>query len=270
MLNFLAENRLTRRDTVVALGGGVTGDLAGFVAATYLRGVNVLQLPTTLLAMVDSSVGGKTGVNLPTGKNLAGAFHQPIVVLCDVDALTTLPADVLADGVAEALKYGVLRDENLFALLAAGNWHKEAEAVVERCVEMKAEVCAADEREAGLRQFLNLGHTFGHAIERCSAYTIPHGHAVAVGMVMAARIAAHLGRCDPACARTIAAALTANGLPTETDLAPEALAQAALADKKRADDTITLILPNRIGACELFPAPVKRLTELAAVGVKAD
>jgi 3-dehydroquinate synthase len=270
LLNFLAENRLTRRDTVVALGGGVTGDLAGFAAATYLRGVNVLQLPTTLLAMVDSSVGGKTGVDLSAGKNLAGAFHQPMGVLCDVDALATLPADMLADGAAEALKYGVLRDESLFSLLAAGNWRGETEAVVERCVAMKSEVCAADERETGSRQFLNLGHTFGHAIERCSAYSIPHGHAVAVGMVMAARIAAYLGRCAPACVGTIAAALSANGLPMTTEFPPEMLAQAALADKKRAGDMITLVLPNRIGVCELFTAPVARLAELAAVGLKTD
>lgn len=267
MLDFLSQNRLTRKDTVVALGGGVTGDLAGFAAATYLRGINVLQMPTTLLAMVDSSVGGKTGVDLPAGKNLAGAFHQPVGVLCDLNALASLPEDTFADGTAEVLKYGVLCDEPLFASLEKGGWREDAESVVERCVSIKAEVCAEDEREAGRRQTLNLGHTFGHAIERCSGYTISHGHAVGIGMVYAARIAASLGRCDVACVKRIREALTANGLPTEADFKLGALADAALSDKKRAGDSITLVLPNRIGACELLPVPVGLLSELAVAAV---
>lgn len=270
ILNFLAENHLTRRDSVVALGGGVTGDMAGFAAATYLRGMNVLQIPTTLLAMVDSSVGGKTGVDLPAGKNLVGAFHQPMGVLCDPDALDTLSPEGFADGTGEVLKYGALCDALLFDKLAEGNWRGDAEAVIERCVRIKAEVCAADEREAGQRQMLNLGHTFGHAIERCSGYTWSHGHAVGVGMVYAAKIAEYMGMCDSTCTERIRAALRNNGLPTAAPYTPEALANAALSDKKRAGDRITLVLPNRIGACALVPVPVERLEELANVAVKAE
>ncbi len=265
ILRFLAENRLTRSDAVVALGGGVTGDLAGFAAATYLRGIAVLQIPTTLLAMVDSSVGGKTGVNLAAGKNLVGAFHQPIGVLCDTNTLATLPPEIFADGAAEAIKYGVLCDESLFATLATGDWRAQVENVIARCVGIKADVCATDEREAGRRQLLNLGHTFGHAIERLSDYTIPHGHAVAVGMVYATRMAAGLGLCGTDCLPRLMAALAANALPIAAKYAPAALADAALIDKKRAGDTLTFILPRSIGACEPVPVPVERLLELAAL-----
>ena len=270
IMNFLAENRLTRRDTLVALGGGVTGDLAGFAAATYLRGINVLQIPTPLLAMVDSSVGGKTGVDLPAGKNLVGAFHQPVGVLCDPNALDTLTPEGFADGTGEVLKYGVLCDAALFDKLAGGNWRDDVEAVIERCVQIKAEVCAADEREAGQRQLLNLGHTFGHAIERCSGYTLPHGHAVGVGMLYAAKIAASLGLCGVDCVQRIREALRNNGLPTAAHYPPEALANAALSDKKRAGDRITLVLPNRIGACERVPVPVEQLEQLANAAVKTE
>ncbi len=262
-LRFLAENRLTRADTVVALGGGVTGDIAGFAAATYLRGVNVFQIPTTLLSMVDSSVGGKTGVDLPEGKNLVGAFHQPVGVLCDPDALDTLPAETFADGTAEALKYGVLCDEALFQTLETGNFKDDIEDVIERCVRIKADVCAADEREAGRRKTLNLGHTFGHAVELLSGYRTTHGFAVAVGMVYAARIAVSLGRCGEGDLLRLVAALKRNGLPMEAPYGAPALANAALADKKRAGDSLTFVLPNAVGRCELWPVPVERLPELA-------
>jgi 3-dehydroquinate synthase len=263
ILRFLAQSGLTRADTVVALGGGVPGDVAGFAAATYLRGVNVLQIPTTLLAMVDSSVGGKTGVDLPEGKNLAGAFHQPVGVLCDPDALATLPAETFADGAAEALKYGLLCDEALFGTLETGDFKEDPEAVIERCVRIKAEVCAADEREAGRRKLLNLGHTFGHAVEHLSGYRISHGFAVAVGMAYAARIAVSLGRCGETCLARLEAALTNNGLPVRAAFTAEELAEAALTDKKRAGDTLTFVLPNAVGRCELYPVPVGRLPELA-------
>ncbi len=265
MLRFLSENRLTRTDAVVALGGGVTGDMAGFAAATYLRGVAVLQIPTTFLAMVDSSVGGKTGVNLPAGKNLAGAFHQPAGVLCDPETLTTLPAEVFADGAAEALKYGVLCDEELFRTLETGDYRDRIEEVVTRCVRIKAEVCAGDECERGQRQLLNLGHTFGHAIERAADYTVPHGHAVAIGMVYAARIAVRQGKCAPECEARLIAALLHNNLPVKAAFSPETLAAAALSDKKRAGGRLTFVLPDRIGACELCPVAVERLAELAAI-----
>ena len=267
-LSFLARTQLTRSDVVVALGGGVTGDLAGFAAATYLRGVRVAQIPTTLLAMVDSSVGGKTGIDLPAGKNLAGAFHQPIGVLCDPDTLHTLPPDTLADGVAEALKYGVLCDEALFDLLSGGSPLPSIEEIIARCVTIKAGFCAQDERDQGKRQLLNLGHTLGHAIERLSEYAIAHGHAVAVGMVYATRIAAGLGLCDAQCEERLKQALVRNGLPVSSGFSAESLADAALGDKKRAGDTLTLVLPRKIGQCELHPVPVGRLAELTAMAVR--
>ena len=173
MLEFLAENHLTRTDVIVALGGGVVGDMAGFAAASYLRGIPFMQIPTTLLAMVDSSVGGKTGLNLSAGKNLAGAFYQPCVVLCDPDALWTLEPHQLADGVAEVVKYGVLGNEALFELLKDGRWHDQILSVIETCVAAKAKLVEEDERDTGSRQLLNLGHTLGHAIEKCSFMPFP-------------------------------------------------------------------------------------------------
>ena len=265
ILDFLAENQLTRSDTVVALGGGVTGDMAGFAAATYLRGINVAQIPTTLLAMVDSSIGGKTGVDLPAGKNLAGAFHQPIGVLCDPDVLSTLPAEVFADGAAEAIKYGVLCDESLFEILATGSYLCKLEEIIHRCVSIKAEVCADDECDLGRRQLLNLGHTLGHAIERCSRYAMPHGHAVAVGMVYAARIAANLGLCDSDCVPRLIRGLCNNHLPVSAEYPMETLANIARSDKKRAGDTLTFVLPRKIGQCVLYPVPVDQLPQLAAM-----
>ena len=265
VLEFLTANQLTRSDTLVALGGGVTGDLVGFAAATYLRGINVAQIPTTLLAMVDSSVGGKTGVDLPSGKNLVGAFYQPIGVLCDPDVLSTLPSEVFADGMAEAIKYGVLCDEALFELLATGDFASQLETIIERCVVMKATVCQQDECDRGQRQLLNLGHTLGHAIEHCSGYTLPHGHAVAVGMVYAMRIAITMGLCDPACLPRLTRALGNNALPTEAPYPMETLACVARRDKKRAGDTLTFVLPRGIGHCELYPVPIDQLPELAAM-----
>ena len=189
LLEFLASEHLTRTDCVAALGGGVTGDMAGFAAAVYLRGIRYVQLPTTLLAAVDSSVGGKTAVDLTAGKNLAGAFCQPAAVICDTDCLKTLPPDVFADGAAEAVKTGVLSDEALFALFEDGTLTADPGEVIARCVAYKAGVVERDEKEQGERKLLNLGHTVGHAIEKCSGYVIPHGHAVAAGLAVIARAA---------------------------------------------------------------------------------
>ena len=269
MLDFLAENHLTRADTVIALGGGVTGDLAGFAAATYLRGVAVVQIPTTFLAMIDSSVGGKTGVDLPSGKNLVGAFHQPLCVLCDPDALQTLPDETFADGTAEALKYGVLGSETLFTTLSTGSFADELEAIVGECVAAKAALAAQDETDRGCRQLLNLGHTLGHGIEKCSGYSISHGQAVGIGMVYAKRIAVKLGRCDKACLPRLLAALEHNALPTQASFSADALYQAALGDKKRMGDTLTFVLPRRIGECELYPTPIGDLRGLIELAVNA-
>ena len=172
ILRFLAQNHLTRSDVIVALGGGVAGDMAGFAAATYLRGVNFVQIPTSLLAMVDSSVGGKTGIDLPEGKNLVGAFYQPLLVLCDCDALNTLPEAGFLDGCGEIVKYGVLGDEGLLARLKKEKTGFDREAVIARCVEMKRDIVNADEFEGGVRQLLNLGHTLGHAVEASSDFTL--------------------------------------------------------------------------------------------------
>ncbi len=268
LLEFLASQHLTRTDCVAALGGGVTGDMAGFAAAVYLRGIRCVQLPTTLLAAVDSSVGGKTAVDLTAGKNLAGAFSQPAAVLCDTDCLKSLPADVFADGAAEAIKTGVLCDETLFALFEDGTLTADPGEVIARCIAYKAGVVERDEKELGERKLLNLGHTVGHAIEKCSGFTIPHGHAVAAGLAIMARSAEALGWTEEPLAGRIAACLAKNGLPTGTDYTAEALAQAALSDKKRAGDTITVVVPRRIGECELKKLPVRELPGLIAAGLE--
>lgn len=261
LLETFAEAGLTRSDLIVALGGGVIGDLAGFAAASYLRGVAVAQIPTTLLAAVDSSVGGKTAIDLKAGKNLVGAFHLPIRVLCDPDTLATLPPEQLAVGMAESIKYGVLFDAPLFDELANGAPMDLTETIT-RCVAHKQTVVARDFTDKGDRQFLNLGHTFGHAIEACSGYTILHGDAVAIGMRMAARAAVILGVAEEDCTATVTNALVAASLPIKTDYTAVELTAAALHDKKRAGGTLTLVLPVRIGKCVLHRIPVEQLGAL--------
>ena len=268
ILEFMAERRLTRTDCVVALGGGVTGDMAGFAAAVYLRGIRYVQMPTTLLSAVDSSVGGKTAIDLKAGKNLAGAFLQPAAVLCDTDCLASLPADVFADGAAEAIKTGVLCDEALFALFEDGTLHADPAEVITRCISYKAGVVERDEKEQNERRLLNLGHTVGHAIEKCSGYTIPHGHAVAAGLAIMARSAEKLGWTDEPIAARIAACLEKNGLPTSAAYSAEDLAHAASADKKRAGSDITLVIPRKIGCCELKKVPVTELLPIIAAGLE--
>ena len=268
MLCALAESRMTRTDWVIALGGGVTGDMAGFAAATYLRGVPFMQIPTTLLAMVDSSVGGKTAINLPAGKNLAGAFYQPSLVLCDMDTLRTLPKEALQDGVAEALKTAVLGDVEMFQWFASGDYESRMEEIVHRCVTFKAQLVGRDEHDRGERQLLNLGHTLGHAIERLSHYETSHGHAVAVGMVYAARLACRLGVCGEECLQSIRRAVEQCGLPVSAPYTAEALLSVALSDKKRAGGKLTFVLPKAIGECVLYPVPVEELEGLVRLAVE--
>ncbi len=270
MLEEFAAQRLTRKDCVLALGGGVTGDMAGFAAGCYLRGIRYVQLPTTLLAAVDSSVGGKTAVDLAAGKNLAGLFHQPSLVICDTNCFATLSPDEFANGAAEAIKTGILDDESLFALFESDGVRERAGEIVSRCVAFKARVVEQDETESGLRKTLNLGHTAAHAIERCSGFTIPHGHAVAVGLAIIARAAERLGWAKEPIAERIERALTQNGLPVTTAFSPEALAEAALSDKKRVGGTITLVVARRIGECELMELPVGRLAEVFRAGMETD
>jgi len=267
ILEFLAGQRLTRTGCVAALGGGVTGDMAGFAAAVYLRGVRYVQLPTTLLAAVDSSVGGKTAVDLSAGKNLAGAFLQPAAVLCDTDCLATLTPHFFADGAAEAIKTGVLCDESLFSLFETGALKTAPGEVIARCVQYKAGVVERDEKEQGERKLLNLGHTVGHAIEKCSGYTVTHGHAVAAGMAVMARAAESLGWTEEPVADRIAACLEKNGLPTGTCYKAEDLAEAASADKKRAGGEITLVVPRRIGHCILKKIPLDELLPVIRAGL---
>ena len=269
MLEFFAEQRITRTDCVLALGGGVTGDMAGFAAGCYLRGIRYVQMPTTLLAAVDSSVGGKTAVDLAAGKNLAGLFHQPSLVICDTDTFATLAPDEFANGAAEAMKAGILDNEALFSQLETGETVARITDIVEQCVAFKAKIVEADETETGLRKTLNLGHTAGHAIERCSAYTIPHGHAVAIGLAIIARASERLGWATEPIARRIEHALTQNGLPTTTEFSPEVLAEAALSDKKRSGGKITLVVPQKIGDCALIDLPVEQLIDVFRAGMEA-
>ena len=261
LLNVLAENRLTRSDLLIALGGGVVGDLCGFAAATYLRGIRFIQIPTTLLAAVDSSVGGKTAIDLPAGKNLCGAFCQPSLVLCDTDTLTSLPREIFLDGCAEVIKYGVLYDESFFSGLEEAGAQFDLETVIARCVELKRDVVVADEFDTGARMKLNLGHTFGHGIEAASHFTVSHGKAVSIGMAIAAR-ASH---CPDA--ERIIACLEQFSLPVSTDFSAVHIYEHALSDKKRSGGTVNLILPQRIGYCDIVPTPVEKLLTLIEEGL---
>lgn len=259
LLEFLAQNRLTGSDIIIALGGGVVGDLAGFAAGIYLRGIKFIQVPTTLLAAVDSSVGGKTAIDLKAGKNLAGVFHQPSLVICDTTTLDTLSPETFSDGCAEVIKYGVINDIDFFEYLEKNDIKENIDFVIESCVTNKAKIVNVDEFDKGIRQLLNLGHTIGHAIEICSSLTITHGQAVAIGMMIATKIAIALDLCPEEDLRRIETVLEKVGLPTKTDFTAKELASVATADKKRAGDKINLILPHGIGNCQ----PVKiNVTEL--------
>lgn len=269
LLEFLAKEEMTRTDMIVALGGGVTGDLAGFGAAVYLRGISFVQIPTTFLAAIDSSVGGKTAVDLEAGKNLAGAFYQPKLVLCDTDVLQTLPEVVFADGIAEALKYGVLGDAALFEKIAGGDFRQDLEEIIETCVSMKRDVVEEDEFDTGKRQLLNLGHTFGHAIEQKSHFQMTHGHAVAIGMHLIAKAAEAKGVAEKGTAAAIAKALEQNQLPKETEFSPAEVAEGTLRDKKRRGGTISFVFPKKIGDCEIVKIPVEEVEALARTAMES-
>ena len=266
LMGLLARSGMTRSDLLVSLGGGVTGDLTGFAAATFQRGVDFVQIPTSLLAMVDSSVGGKTAVNLPEGKNLVGSFWQPLMVLCDPALLETLPMEELRCGSAEELKCAVLRDEGLFDALSKDAALAASEDVIRRCVEIKRDLVEEDEFDRGSRRLLNLGHSFGHAVEACSGYEILHGQAVAIGMAMIARAAAEKGICSPETAEKIRVGLRALSLPTETEIPGKALLEALLRDKKRSGDTMNLIVPETIGRCRVEKVPVEELGDWLRLG----
>lgn len=260
---FMAENKITRSDFLVALGGGVTGDMTGLAASLYLRGIPFVQVPTTLLAAVDSSVGGKTAVNLRAGKNLMGAFCQPSLVICDINTLSTLPESEFANGMAEVIKYGVIFDKELFDKVKSGDVNSDMENIIARCVELKRDVVVKDEFDTGERQLLNFGHTMAHSIEKCSHFEIPHGSAVSIGMVIAARASHNLGWSNEDCTAAIVEANKNNNLPTECEFSPKDLADAALSDKKRTGGTINFVVPESMGNCVLRKIPVEVLYQIA-------
>ena len=267
LLTFLAGKRITRSDVILALGGGVVGDLAGFAAASYMRGVGYIQVPTTLLAMTDSSVGGKTAIDLAAGKNLAGAFYQPELVVCDYGLLETLAPETFRDGCAEVIKYGVIADRELFRRLY-DPIEGQLEEVIARCVEIKSDIVSRDERERGERKLLNFGHTVGHAVELLSGFQVPHGSAVAAGMAIIARASANMKIGSRACAADIVELLGRYGLPTTTDFSARDLARACLSDKKRSGDFVTLIVPEEIGRCALRDTRFDELERVIAAGLE--
>ncbi len=251
----LAQLGLDRKSCLIALGGGVTGDLTGFLAATYMRGIPFVQIPTTLLSQVDSSVGGKTGVDIPEGKNLVGAFYQPKAVYIDTAVLTTLPVEELLGGIAEVIKYGVIRDFEFYCFL-----EKNLDAILElqpaiiqemiyTCCQIKADVVAEDEREADLRRILNFGHTIGHAVEAASDFSLIHGHAVAIGMVAALRLAVSSGLCKRKEAGRVATLIHTFGLPTEipVDMDRTRIKAYIKTDKKSIGGSVFYVLPTEIG-----------------------
>lgn len=266
ILEFLAENKLTRSDIIIALGGGVTGDMAGFAAATYLRGIKFVQIPTTLLAAVDSSVGGKTGINLKSGKNLAGAFHQPSLVICDTDTLSTLDSETYLDGVSEAIKCGMIADDDLFTKMS-GDFKSNIEEIIALCVSIKRNVVNCDEFDTGLRQLLNYGHTIGHAIEKCSSFAITHGHAVAIGMAIITNASEKNGFCESGTYEKVIATLKTCGLPTECCYTADELYNVTLSDKKRSGDSVTLVLPEKCGKCVLHKVTTEELLEYIKKGL---
>lgn len=259
---FLAENHLTRSDIIIALGGGIVGDTAGFAAATYLRGIKFIQIPTTFLAAIDSSVGGKTGVNLNAGKNLCGAFHQPSLVICDPECFKTMDKERYLDGTAEAVKYAVLKDEKIIDYI-----RNDIIKMVTECVKIKRDIVSHDEFDTGERQLLNLGHTLGHAIEKLSDFEITHGHAVAIGMVLISQAGEKSGITKPGTAEKIKSVLKEEGLPISCKYTAEELCDIALNDKKRTGGTITLVIPDMIGKCELRKVKVSELFDFVKGGI---
>ena len=260
-LEFMAENNVTRSDLIVALGGGIVGDVSGYIASSYLRGIDFVQVPTTFLASIDSSVGGKTGVNLKSGKNLAGAFYQPRLVVCDTKTFDTLPEENFKEGISEAIKYGVICDKELFNLLSE-NQNFDIESVIEKCVSIKAEIVSQDEFDLGKRQLLNFGHTIGHAVEKTTDFKISHGIAVGIGMAIISKITDNLNWSSESTHQSIVNCLKKHNIPTECDAETNELLTAMAKDKKRNGDTIKLVIPEKIGNCILKSIQVSELEDV--------
>ena len=267
LLDFLAKEKFSRTDVAVALGGGVTGDLAGFTAACYMRGIRFVQMPTTLLAAVDSSVGGKTAIDLAAGKNLAGAFYQPDLVLCDVSVLSTLPQKFILDGSAEVIKHGMIASRTLFESLKTPI-QTQLEEIIACNVEIKRSIVVEDEFETGKRKLLNFGHTLGHAIELLSAYQTSHGYAVAAGMAIETSAAVRLGLCKENCLKNLIKMLKRYELPVNTSYKADALALACLSDKKRDGKILSMIFPLEIGNCIIKDIPVSDLEAVIRLGLE--
>jgi 3-dehydroquinate synthase len=270
LLERLSQLRLARTDCVLALGGGVVGDLAGFAAATYLRGIQLVQAPTTLLAMVDSSVGGKTAINLPTGKNLVGAFYQPSLVIADTATLGSLPKPIFNEGIAECIKYGMLDSPELLEKLKKlqnDGIGDELTSIIADCVSIKRIIVEQDEFDTGKRMLLNFGHTIGHAIERLENYQIPHGNAVALGMAIDTRAAVRKNLCLPECLPVLHDLLERYNLPKQTTHGANEIYEAALHDKKRSGADITNVTPRSLGNCRLTTMPIESLKSWIETGL---
>jgi 3-dehydroquinate synthase len=259
----LARNNITRADSLFALGGGVTGDLAGFAAASYLRGIDYVQVPTSLLAQIDSSVGGKTAVDIPAGKNLVGAFKQPRLVISDTAALKTLPDAFFDDGMGEAVKYGMIWSEKLFELITSGNIKEHLEEMITECVDIKRQVVETDEHDKGLRMILNFGHTLGHSIEKTQNFSgLSHGKAVAVGMYLITKASEKHGLITEDISGRLKECLEANGLPYCVDISAEVLFENSVNDKKRFSDDINIILCKTVGKADIVKMPVEEYHRL--------
>lgn len=275
LLERCAEEELTRSDVIVALGGGVTGDMAGFVAATYMRGIDFIQIPTSLLAMVDSSVGGKTAIDLSAGKNLAGAFWQPKAVLADVGCLGTLSDEQFADGCGEVVKHAVIADADLFSELERTPLTpallkedlSRVAFLIARNIDIKRAVVVADEREANMRKLLNFGHSIGHGVEAAEDFRLGHGTCVGIGMVAIASASVTAELCPEDVPERIAKLLMAHGLSLDFSASPETIYNEALHDKKRAGATIDLVIPRDIGAASISSTPLDEFRRILEVGL---
>lgn len=266
MYNCFANFNMSRKDLVVALGGGVTGDMAGFAAATYMRGIEFVQIPTSLLAQVDSSVGGKTGVDLKQGKNLVGSFWQPSLVIIDPDTLKTLPDYYINDGMAEVIKYGCIKDEKLFETLENENALDIIEDIIETCVTVKRDVVNADERESGERMLLNFGHSLGHSLEKIYDFKgLSHGQAVAIGMCMITKASEKAGITAKGTAQRIENLCRKYNLPVHDDADPKTISQVCASDKKSSSGGINLVLLKKIGVSFTSPTTLNKLEKFITV-----
>ena len=269
ILKKLADQGFKRNDTILALGGGVVGDIAGLSASLYMRGIHFVQIPTTLLAMVDASIGGKTAVDLEEGKNLVGTFYQPLMVLCDTDIIRQLPKDIFREGMAEVIKYNIISDCNIISHISEGTFMDHLDEVINDCISIKARIVSEDEYEkTGLRKLLNAGHTFAHSLENLSSYQISHGNAVGTGLVYEAALAKEIGLCDEHTYEIIKNSIQAYDLLIEVQYSPTELASHMKLDKKNEDDLISFVLPERLGHCISRKLSLQEVTDIySKIGV---